>query len=70
MESQLHQRGRWQYTVTKWVVWFLLAVEAGLVVCVVTRAFAGDLAVLLLAVNSVLLIWSATRLRRTPSCCR
>jgi hypothetical protein len=31
---------------------------------------AGDLAVLLLAANSVALIWSATRLRRKASCCR
>jgi hypothetical protein len=54
----------------KWVVYTLLAAEAVLVGCVVSRAIAGNLAVLLLAANSVLLIWSATRWRRKPSCCR
>ena len=29
VESQLHLRGRRQYAVAKWVVWVLLAVEAG-----------------------------------------
>ena len=70
MESQLHQRGRQQYIVTKWVMWVLLAVEAGLVAGVLSRAVADDTAVMLLAANSVLLIWGAARLRRKPSCCR
>jgi hypothetical protein len=54
----------------KWLVYILLAAEAGLVGCTLTRAIDGNLAVLLLAANSVLLIWSATRWRRKPSCCR
>jgi hypothetical protein len=54
----------------KWVVFILLAAEAVLVACALTQAIASNLAVLLLAGNSVLLIWSATRLRRKPSCCR
>jgi hypothetical protein len=54
----------------KWLVYLLLAVEAALVAGVLSRALGGDAAVLLLAANSVLLIWSATRWRRKPSCCR
>jgi hypothetical protein len=54
----------------KWLVFVLLAVEAALLGCVLARAMASNLAVLLLAGNSVLLIWCATRLRRKPSCCR
>jgi hypothetical protein len=69
MESQLHQRGRWQYTLTKRVVWVLLATEAALVACVLSHT-AANLVVLLLAANSVLLIWGAARLRNKPSCCK
>jgi hypothetical protein len=54
----------------KWVVFILLAAEAVLVTCALTQTIASNLAVLLLAGNSMLLIWSATRLRRKPSCCR
>jgi hypothetical protein len=58
----------------KWLVYLLLAVEAGLVGCALSRALShavgGDLTALLLAANSLLLIWSATRWRRIPSCCR
>jgi hypothetical protein len=54
----------------KWLVYILLAAEAVLVECALTRAIASNTAVLLLAGNSVLLIWYATRLRRKPSCCR
>ena len=54
----------------KWLVYLLLAAEAALLGCALTRVIASNLAVLLLAGNSVLLIWSATRLRRKPSCCR
>jgi hypothetical protein len=53
----------------KWLVYSLLGMEAVLVGCALLRA-GGNLAVLLLAANSVLLIWSVTRLRRKPSCCR
>lgn len=54
----------------KWLVYVLLATEAVLVGCALTQAISNNLAVLLLAGNSVLLIWGATRLRRKPSCCR
>jgi len=54
----------------KWLVYILLAAEMVLVVCTLTRTIESNLAVLLLAGNSVLLIWTATRLRRKPSCCR
>ena len=54
----------------KWIVYTFLAVEAVLLGCVVSRAIGGNLAVLLLGTNSVLLLWSATRLRRKLSCCR
>ena len=70
MESQLHQRGRRQHTLIKRLVWVLLAAEVVLLACALTRAMSGDLPVLLLAVNSVLLIWGAAQLRRKPSCCR
>jgi hypothetical protein len=53
----------------KWLVYLLLAAEAVLVACALTQTIASNLAVLLLAGNSVLLIWFATRLRRKPSCC-
>ena len=70
MESQLYLRGRRQHTVIKFLTWILLALEVVLVVGALTRSVAGDIAVLLLAMNSVLLIASAARLRRKPSCCR
>jgi hypothetical protein len=54
----------------KRLVWVLLAAEVVLLACALTRAMSGDLPVLLLAVNSVLLIWGAAQLRRKPSCCR
>jgi hypothetical protein len=54
----------------KWLVYFLLAVEAALVSCALSRAMGGNLTVLLLAANSVLLLWSGARWRRKPSCCR
>ena len=54
----------------KWLVYLLLAVEAGAAGCALSRAIGGNLAVVLLAANSVLLLWSAARWRRKPSCCR
>ena len=54
----------------KWFVYTFLVLEAVLVGCAVSRAISGNLAVLLLAANSVLLIWTASHLRRKPSCCR
>jgi hypothetical protein len=54
----------------KWLVYILLAAEVVLVGCALTQAIASNMAVLMLAFNSVLLIWSVTRLRRKPSCCR
>jgi hypothetical protein len=51
------------------LLWILLAVEAALVLCALKGALGGN-AVLLLAANSVLLIWSFRRWRRKPSCCR
>jgi len=53
----------------KWLVGILLATEVVLVGCALTWATVSDVAVLLLAANSLVLIWSATRLRRRPSCC-
>ncbi len=70
MESQLHLRGRRQYAVMKWLVCVLLVVEALLVWWALTQAMVSNLSVVLLVGNSVLLIWSASRLRRKPSCCR
>jgi len=54
----------------KWLVSILLAAEIVLLGCALAQAIASTTAVLLLAGNSVLLIWSATRLRCKPSCCR
>jgi len=54
----------------KWLMYILLVAEAVLVGCALTQAIGSNLAVMLIAANSVLLIWSATRLRRKPSCCR
>ena len=54
----------------KRLMYILLAVETVIVVCALTRVLASNLAVVLLAGNSILLIWSLTRLRRKPSCCR
>jgi hypothetical protein len=54
----------------KWLALILLAVEAVIVGCALTKMLASNPAVLLLAGNSVLLIWSLTHLRRKPSCCR
>jgi hypothetical protein len=54
----------------KWLVCGLLATEALLVVWVLAQALVSDLSLLLLACNSMLLIWSASRLRGRPSCCR
>jgi hypothetical protein len=60
------------------LVWILLAVEAALLICALTQTLRGNAAVLLLAANSVLLLWSfkfargrALRAARNkPSCCR
>ncbi len=52
------------------LLWILLVVEAALVFCALKGALAGNAAVLLLAANSALLIWSFRRWRRKPSCCR
>jgi hypothetical protein len=54
----------------KWLVYILLALEVLLVGCAVAKTLSSNLAVLLIAGNSVLLIWCAARLRRKPSCCR
>jgi len=54
----------------KRLVCFLVAVEAVLLACALSGTMGGSLAVLLLAANSVLLLWSAARWRRRPSCCR
>ena len=48
----------------------LLAVEAALVLCALKGALGGDAAVLLLAANSMLLLWTFKRWRSKPSCCR
>ena len=52
------------------LLWILLAVEAALVFCALKHALGGNAAVMLLAANSVLLIWSIVRWRRKPSCWR
>ncbi len=54
----------------RWLVYFLIASEAVLIGCAVGHKVESNIAVLLLAGNSVLLIWSATRSRRKPACCR
>ncbi len=54
----------------RWLVYILVATEAVLIGCAVSHKLESNSAVLLLAGNSVLLIWSATRMRRKPSCCR
>jgi hypothetical protein len=48
----------------------LLASELVLTAWVMLQSAPGNLAVLLLACNTVLLLWAATRLRRKPFCCR
>jgi len=48
----------------------LLASETVLTVWVLVQRVPGNLAVALLACNTVLLLWVATRVRRKPSCCR
>ncbi len=50
--------------------YILLVIEAVLAYCVIFQGLAGNAVILLLVCNSVLLIWTATRLRRKPSCCR
>jgi len=50
--------------------YILLVVEAVLGFCVIFEGMASNAIILLLSCNSVLLIWTATRLRRRPSCCR
>jgi hypothetical protein len=50
--------------------YILLVIEAVLAYCVIFQGLATNAIILLLACNSVLLIWVATRLRRKPSCCR
>ncbi len=54
----------------KRLVYLLLAVEAVLVACALSGAIGGSLVVVLLAANSVLVLWSAARWRRKPGCCR
>jgi hypothetical protein len=54
----------------KWLVYLLLVVEAALLADALNGTIGGGLAVVLLAANSVLLLWFATRWRRKPSCCR
>lgn len=54
----------------KWLAYVLLAVEVLLVRWALKQAVVSNLLVLLLALNSVLLIWSAARSRGKPSCCR
>ena len=54
----------------KVLVYVLLAVESLLVRWVLKQPVMNSLSVLLLAGNSVLLIWSAARLLGIPSCCR
>lgn len=54
----------------KLLVYILLAAEALLIGGVLSRIFAGNAAVLLLALNSVGLIAGARKLRKKPSCCR
>ena len=52
------------------LLWILLVVEAALVLCALKGALGGNSAVVLLAANSALLIWSFKRWRSKPSCCR
>ena len=52
------------------LLWILLAVEAALIICALKGVLNGNAAVVLLAANSALLIWSFARWRRRPSCCR
>jgi hypothetical protein len=54
----------------KWLAYVLLAVEVALAFCVIFEGMASNAVILLLACNSVLLLWTATRLRRKPACCR
>ncbi len=54
----------------KWLAWCLLASETLLAAYVWMAPVVNNAAVLLLAGNSLLLIWCGTRLRRKPSCCR
>ena len=74
MEPELRQRGRRKHavgrTMMKRLFYILLAVEAVLAVCAWRHAISGNAAVLLLALNTVLLIFSAKRWLSTPSCCR
>ena len=60
---------RFEEWTMKWLGCALLAAEV-LLVAGVMKPIGGNIAVLLLALNSVLLIWFASRLRRKPSCCR
>ena len=52
------------------LLWILLAVEAAVVFCALKGALGGNSAVVLLAANSALLIWTAKRRRGKRSCCR
>lgn len=54
----------------KWVIMSLVLAELLIAGSVVFRLIGSNTAVLLLAGNSVALIWAATRWRRKPSCCR
>lgn len=54
----------------KRLMYVLLTVEIALAFCVIFERIASNAIILLLAGNSVLLIWTWSRLRRKPSCCR
>lgn len=69
MEPQLHQRGRRQYAVVRVLFVLFLTVEVVLAAAAVLHKGGGN-AVVLLALNSVLLLWCGAKLRQRPSCCR
>jgi hypothetical protein len=54
----------------RWLIGILLVVEVALGAAVWRGAITGNAAVLLLVANTVLLIFSARRWLRKPSCCR
>jgi len=73
VEPELRQRRRRKHAVVrsmKRLFYILLAVEVVLGVCAWRHAISGNATVLLLAANTVLLIFSAKRWLSTPSCCR
>jgi hypothetical protein len=70
MESELYQRGRRQHAVIRRLALALCVAELLLVALSLGWWKGMDVAVLLLAANTIALIWCAARLRRGPSCCR